>query len=237
MRVHWLQHVPFEGLGSIDAWLRGRHARVTATRFYEDATLPGVDALDLIVAMGGPMSVNDGQRLPWLAAEQRFLADAIDRGVAVLGVCLGAQSIARALGARVYPNAEREIGWWPVTGGSVDPGVPSWARNGAVNTVFHWHGETFDLPAGATPLASSEACAHQAFQVGDRVIGIQFHLETTKELVDGLVANCQQDLAAGRFVQSAERLTTSDACEFAGINRLMTETLDCLCGSSVDRAG
>jgi GMP synthase-like glutamine amidotransferase len=225
-----LQHVPFEGLGSIGAWLRTSGAEVTATRFHEEASLPDVRTLDLVIAMGGAMSVNDEPRLPWLAAERQFVAAAIDRGVAVLGICLGAQLIARASGARVYPNAEREVGWWPITGTSETADVPDWARKGAINTVFHWHGETFDLPRGAVRLARSEGCEQQAFQIGRHVIGIQFHLETTPDLVDGLIENGPEDLAPSRFVQTAEELRSASARRCAAANQLMVDTLEYLCG-------
>lgn len=230
MRVHWLQHVPFEGLGSIDAWLCARGARVSSTRFHESADLPDVATLDLVVAMGGPMSVNDDARLPWLSAEREFIARAVSRGTSVLGVCLGAQLMARALGAPVYRNTEKEIGWWPITGMADDANVPAWARKGAESTVFHWHGETFDLPPGATWLARSEACAHQAFQLGRRAIGVQFHLETTPPLARGLVDHCPEDLTPARFVQTGPEIAGAGEERFARINRHMVETLEYLCG-------
>jgi GMP synthase-like glutamine amidotransferase len=232
MHVHWLQHVPFEGLGTIEPWLRARDARVTMTRLYAGETLPDPRGLDLVVAMGGPMSVNDDERLPWLTGEFRFIREAIEGGVAVLGVCLGAQLIARAMGGRVFKNAEREIGWWPITGTSDAPDVPRWARKGASNPVFHWHGETFTLPNGSERLASSPGCENQAFRIGSRVIGIQFHLETTPALVQALTTNCPEDLAPGTFVEAALTLQSHDASEYASLHGLMTETLDSLTAST-----
>lgn len=160
MNVHILQHVPFEGIGSMEPWLRARSANINSTRFFEPWTLPDVNGLDLIIAMGGPMSVNDEAGLPWLVAEKQFIRAAIQQGVPVLGICLGAQLIASALGARVYAGKQREIGWFdieavPQAGGSFT--FPKTA------TVFHWHGETFDLPARAIHLARSAACEHQTF--------------------------------------------------------------------------
>ena len=104
MHAHFFQHVPFEGLGSIGPWLEARRAVVTATRFFEDAVLPEAEGLDLLIVMGGPMSVNDEELHPWLIAEKRFIAQAIRRGKAVLGVCLGAQLIAAALGRPGLPE-------------------------------------------------------------------------------------------------------------------------------------
>jgi GMP synthase-like glutamine amidotransferase len=212
-------------MGSIERWLGGVGAHLTTTRFYEGRDLPDVDELDLLVIMGGPMSANDYARYPWLLAELRFIREAIENDVAVLGVCLGAQLIARAMGARVYPNAEREIGWFPITGLSADRRAPAWTAKGVDTTVFHWHGETFEAPQGARRLACSEGCDQQAFQIGERVIGIQFHLETTPALLEGLVSNCRAELTPSRFVQSESEIVSAEPARFAAINELMAQTL------------
>jgi GMP synthase-like glutamine amidotransferase len=233
MRAHWFQHVPFEGLGSIDSWLHAAGAEVTSTKFFEDdPVLPRQDDVDLLVIMGGPMSVNDESPLTWLADEKRFVRKAIDRGTAVLGVCLGAQLIASALGARVYANGEREIGWLPITGLATDPGLPSWAAAGHETTVFHWHGETFDLPSDAEPLARSVACEHQAFRIGRHVIGLQFHLETTAASAHAIVANCRAELVPARYVQAESDILAADAARYSAINGLMAETLGYLLGGT-----
>src|SRR5436190_9205581 len=114
LKVHILQHVPFEGVGSMEPWLRSRGASVGFTRFFESWSLPEMDDVDFVIAMGGPMSVNDEATLPWLVAEKQFIREAVQQGVPLLGVCLGAQLIASALGSRVYPNAHREIGWFDI---------------------------------------------------------------------------------------------------------------------------
>ncbi|WP_218188034.1 type 1 glutamine amidotransferase [Desulfosarcina cetonica] len=116
MRAHYFQHVPFEGLGSIQDWLETAGYTVTATRFFEPWTLPALEEIDFLVVMGGPMSVNDTDQFDWLVAEKQFIHDAVMAGKAVLGICLGAQLIASALGARVYPNPVKEIGWFPIQG-------------------------------------------------------------------------------------------------------------------------
>lgn len=224
MRIHVLQHVPFEGLGSIAAWLAQRKARVSFTRFYEPAPhLPALAEVDCIIALGGPMSVNDEEELPWLRQEKRFIAGAIADGKAVLGICLGAQLIASALGARVYPGPEKEIGWFPILAEPASPGTFAFP---ASVKVFHWHGETFDLPAGAVRLAASVACRNQAFQLGALVIGLQFHLETTPESAAAILANCADELLANQpYIQPASALRAVPAIDYAGINRLMTDLL------------
>lgn len=225
MRVHVLQHVPFEGLGSIQAWLTRRGAQVTASRFFESDALPAVSSCDLVIALGGPMSVNDEAKLPWLAREKQFLADAIRSGKRVLGICLGAQLMASALGARVYAAPEKEIGWFPVFGeGSPGPAF----RFPECFRAFHWHGETFDLPRGARLLAGSRACRHQAFQVGARAVGLQFHLETTPAAVDALVAHCGHELVPQRFVQTEQQLRAAPSGDYSTLNALMEEVLDYL---------
>jgi GMP synthase-like glutamine amidotransferase len=223
MRAHTLQHVLFEGLGSISPWLAAAGYDVTATRFYQSAELPDVNDIDFLVVMGGPMSVNDEDRFPWLAAEKRFIGAAVQAGKPVLGVCLGAQLIASAEGARVFANPQKEIGWFPVRG--IDSGRQAHFRFPPSATVFHWHGETFDLPAAAVRLAQSEACPNQAFQLGRSVIGLQFHLETTPASSRDMVDNCRDELIPAKYVQSEEQILAADAQTYQSINHLMSEVL------------
>ncbi|NLC71280.1 MAG: C26 family cysteine hydrolase domain-containing family [Desulfuromonadaceae bacterium] len=228
MRAHYLQHVPFEGLGSIEPWLEAAGYGITVTRFHEGENLPNLDGMDLLVVMGGPMSVNDEDQFPWLAAEKKFIRDAIDANKPVLGICLGAQLIASALGARVFPNRCREIGWFPVQGVSHgDRGAFSFP---ASVEVFHWHGETFELPAGAIHLASSSGCVNQAFQFGRSVIGLQFHLETMPESAGELVLHCREDLIPGEYVQAEEVILSAKDVKYRTINHLMGEILSHLTG-------
>jgi GMP synthase-like glutamine amidotransferase len=177
LRAHYLQHVPFEGLCSIAPWLEAAGYELTNTRFFESAALPDLKKIDLLLVMGGPMSVNDEDEFPWLVSEKQFICEAIHLGKPILGICLGAQLIASATGARIYRNSLKEIGWFPIYGiSSNDRSIFSFPPS---VQVFHWHGETFDLPSGATRLAKSDKCENQAFQISKSVIGLQFHLETT----------------------------------------------------------
>lgn len=227
MNVHILQHVPWEGLGSIRSWLAARRATVHWTRFYESPRLPEIADLDLVIALGGPMSVNDEAVLPWLTDEKRFVAEAIRAGTSVLGVCLGAQLIASALGARVYPARHKEIGWFDIERTSESGSL---FRLPKTVTVFHWHGETFDLPPGAVHLARSAACENQAFQIDTSVIGLQFHLETTPESADAIIAHGRDELVEGTFVQPEADMRRVPAGSYVRINGLMDEVLTYLNG-------
>lgn len=223
MRAHYFQHVPFEGLGSIEPWLHANGYDITSTRFFESADLPDLQAVDFLVVMGGPMSVNDEEEYPWLALEKQFIRAFIEKGRPVLGICLGAQMIANAMGANVFPNAVKEIGWFPVHAlATRDSPVFQFPP---AETVFHWHGETFDLPAGAIPLARSEGCENQAFQLGRRVIGLQFHLETTPWSAKEIVSHCRDELVPSRYVQTEEQILSASPSRFQSINLLMSDVL------------
>ena len=202
--VQVLQHVPFEGPGSIAGWLSAQRADVGTTRLFADDPLPRADRIGALIALGGPMSVNDEDALPWLRPEKQLVRDAVARGIPVLGVCLGApvdRKRSRRPASTAAPPAR--IGWFPVHG---VPDVAPGFQFPAESLVFHWHGETFDLPAGAVRLAGSAACENQAFQVGRNVVALQFHLETTPANVAALVEHCRDELVAGPYVQSEHEL-------------------------------
>lgn len=179
--IHYLQHVSFEGPGSIAAWAERKGHSLTYTRFYAQERLPAPDAIDWLVVMGGPMGVDDEAAYPWLRQEKEFIKAAVSEGKTVIGICLGAQLIAGVLGAGVYPNPQKEIGWFPVQltgdalGHSLFEGFPEEL------TVFHWHGDTFDLPENALPIASSRACRNQGYLYRERVLGLQFHFEISSQ--------------------------------------------------------
>lgn len=226
MRAHYLQHVPFEGLGSIENWLGSAGYQITGTQFFKSAVLPDLSNIDLLIAMSGPMSVNDEIEFPWLVAEKNFIRQAIESGTSVLGICLGAQLIASAMGADVFSNRAKEIGWFPVHG--VSCVGASFLKFPPSTQVFHWHGETFDLPSGATLIAKSEGCQHQAFQIGTSVVGLQFHLETTPESVRDLVSNCRDELIPSQYVQTEAEILSAEPDNYNAINQMMGEVLSFL---------
>ena len=223
MRAHYLQHVPFEGLGSIEPWLLAAGYFISCTPFFQSTNLPELTEVDLLIVMGGGMSVNDEREHPWLAIEKDYVRKAIEADKPVLGVCLGAQLIASASGSKVYPNPVKEIGWFPIEN------VPTQSENvfrfpDSVD-VFHWHGETFDLPDEAVRLARSDGCENQAFQLGSSVIGIQFHLETTPAAAETLVSNCRNEIVPGKYVQSEDDILAASQAHCNTINALMDDVL------------
>jgi GMP synthase-like glutamine amidotransferase len=225
MKVHWLQHLPFEGLGSMGTYFRQKGLPSTSTHFYLNQPLPSLNDFDWLIIMGGFMGANDDGEYSWLTAEKAFIKKAIDCGKVVIGVCLGAQLIAAALGAKVYKNKYKEIGWFDI--------MPS---NDAKKTIlsdcfaetqdaFHWHGDTFDLPKGAIHLASSQACKNQGFVLDNRVVGFQFHLETTQATAKDLIEHCRNELDGSKYVQSESEML-SDISRFDRINNVMCSILD-----------
>jgi GMP synthase-like glutamine amidotransferase len=223
MRAHYLQHVPFEGPGTIAPWLETAGYLVTATKLYESTSLPPLDQIDILIIMGGPMSVNDEERFPWLRMEKQYIKQSIESGRAVLGICLGAQLIASAMGESIYPNRRKEIGWFPVQG-IVSEHEKSFVFPPIID-VFHWHGETFDLPEGAVLLATSEGCKNQAFQIGSKVIGLQFHLEVTPEAAHAIVTNCRAEILPSMFVQPEAVILDQPPDKYRKINDLMAQIL------------
>jgi len=188
-RVLAFRHVPFEGLGRIEPVLRAHAYDIDYADLYlPSAPLPDISRYHALIFMGGPMSVNDD--LPNLRREEQYIRDAISRGIPLLGVCLGAQLIAHALGAAVRRNPVSEIGWFEIEFTQAARRDPLFQALTAPQPVFHWHGETFDLPPGAELLASSQRCPNQAFRVGDDIYGLQFHLEVTPPMIADW---CRQD--------------------------------------------
>ena len=203
MRVHWLQHVPFEGLGCMEDWFLSRGHNLSCTRMFEAPDLPSPEDFDWLVVMGGPMGVNDQAKYPWLKPEIELIKATLKQSKRILGICLGAQLMAAALGAKVKKNLYKEIGWFHVQSqgmgnDSLGKVLPPRFR------AFHWHGETFDVPEHAMPLGSSEATICQGFRTGPRGLALQFHLELCPEDVGRLTEACSADLTPGPYAQAPE---------------------------------
>ncbi len=225
MRIQIFQHVPFEGPGTIAPFFhaQGIH-QVHITHFYRDEQPLSTTVYDFLVIMGGPMGVHDESRFSWMTREKRAIEEALAQEKRVLGICLGAQMIAHVAGAQVGPLGYREIGWHPVSTRR------DW-QAGVFGDLFperfvplHWHGDTFDLPPTALALGSSDACRQQGFALGQRVVGLQFHLEFNASSIRRLCRNASDELASPGFVQSEEEML-AQAWRFDDCHQMMSTLL------------
>lgn len=227
MTISVLQHAAFEGPGEIGTWAANHGHKLRTHHLYRGDALPALDAFDLLLVMGGEMNIYEYRDYPWLKPERQLIEAALKQGRRVIGICLGAQLIADALGARVAQNPVYEIGWLPVTfsaeGRTALPALPKTA------TVLHWHGDTFDLPPGATRVASSEGCVEQGYVIPGKCLGLQFHLEVDPDLVK-LYVEGQPHWPKGDYVQKPETIL-SEAGKYHGPNRdFLHGILDQFCG-------
>lgn len=198
-----LQHIACEPPGVFEDVLRERGAVLRRVEIDAGEPLPDWREFDSIIAMGGPMSVNDEAELPWLIEEKRAIGDAVRAGVPYWGVCLGVQLLAASLGARVYPGPEPEVGLLPVELTAEGHADPVFGGLGDALVTLQWHGDTFDLPVGAVRLASSPAYVNQAFRF-ERAYGVQFHLEVSAEMA-------REWAEVPAYVASLERTLEADA--------------------------
>ena len=192
------QHVANEPAGIIEDFLAGQNVPFRYIRIFETNEVPRVRASHLVF-MGGPMSVNDERELPWLVQEKALIRESVSAGRPVLGICLGAQLIAQALGARVFAGEKREVGWAPVTLTDDGKDDPLFAGGDPSLTVFHLHGDTYELPPDARNLARTAAYEQQAFRWGEVVYGFQFHLEFT----DSIIARLASEAESKRYIEEA----------------------------------
>lgn len=207
MRVHAIEHVPYEGPALIAEWAVERGHTLTTTLALTEA-YPLVEEVGLLVVMGGPMGVGETDRYPWLVAEKDYLRATLEAGTPTLGVCLGAQLIIDVEGGSVYRAERPEIGWYPVLRTEAAWRDPVFGEFPDTLTAGHWHADTFSLPGSAVPMVSTGACPNQAFTLWDgRVAGVQFHLEWTPAALDELIAHCSADLdEVGPYIMSRDEM-------------------------------
>lgn len=212
-RITVLQHFWCENAGIFDTALSELGHQVAYVKLFDNEALPVPDSFDGLLVMGGPMNVDEIDRNPWLVAERELLTTCIRDDRAMMGICLGAQHIARAGGARVYPKRPKEIGLFPISLTAEAKADPLFSLFADPQEVFQWHGDTFDLPAGAVRLAGSPRFEQQAFRMGKRIYALQFHLECTLDLVRKLSTACASELAElpmeDKFSPEDPRLATS----------------------------
>jgi len=183
-RILVFQHVPYEPLGALDPLIRGRRHRIKYVNFgREPLAEPSLQGYQALIILGGPMNIGQEALFPHLDIEKKLILQAIEADIPVLGICLGAQLIASALGANVHPMTNAEIGWYPLHATNQGSADPLFREFGESEPIFQWHAYTFDLPVGATRLITSENCPNQAFKVGSNVYGFQFHLEADLALI------------------------------------------------------
>ena len=185
MKVTCIRHLHFGGLGSFETVLlnAGFDIKFWTVGVDDLATLDPVSP-DLLIVLGGPMSVYQTDAFPFINDELRIIDRRLSVAKPLFGSCAGAQLIASALGARVYPGEKPELGWAPLSLSTTGQTSPVRHLAAELTHVLHWHGDVFDLPTGATCLASTQACENQAFALGDQVLGLQFHAEASDAIVD-----------------------------------------------------
>jgi GMP synthase-like glutamine amidotransferase len=211
LKIHCLQHMEKETLGNIGAWIVQKRHTLTKTLLYEETLFPEPEEFDLLLIMGGTMSVYQEEDYPWLKPEKEFIRKVIKSGRPILGSCFGAQIIAEILGGKVTTNRFKEIGWHKVRSlerknlsNRISSELPSCMY--PEFTAFMWHGDTFEIPADAVRLFESEACQNQGFIYKENVLGLQFHPEADRQWIRNLIDNSGHELVEGKYIQSEKEI-------------------------------
>lgn len=224
MKVHILQHADFEGPGYVFDWAKENNHSISFTKFFEAFSIPLPTDIDFLIILGGPMSIDEESKYPWLAGEKDYVFEMINKGKKVLGICFGSQLIADALGSEVFTMDEKEIGWFPIKKNSN-------TRNSWVNSLpddlvaFHWHGQTYDLPQGSERLFSSQATTNQGFSYKRKVYAVQLHLEIRSVDLNEMVKIMHDDLTEGKYVHTANEIM-GEKCHFAPNKKALFSLLD-----------
>jgi GMP synthase (glutamine-hydrolysing) len=222
-----LQHAAFEGPGEIAAWANLRGHVTHIHHLYRGDEFPALDSFDLLVVMGGEMNIYQDRDYPWLKPERNLIRSALQQSKKVVGICLGSQLIADALGSRVHQNAEYEIGWFLITftreGHHAFPELPLQA------TVLHWHGDTFELPSGATRLALSQGCLEQGFVIKKKCLGLQFHFEVDPALAKQMVEGSSDNWPKGMYVQTPQAILSDASIHYEQNQKILYGLLNWFC--------
>ncbi len=225
MNILFVTHASFEKPGSIETWVKRNNHNSIEVCPYAGQSLPAIDNFDMLVVMGGPQSTIEIDKSPYLKDEIELIKQALNMNIRIVGVCLGAQLISEALGAKTERSPNKEIGMYPVDlldGARQDPIFSDFPVK---FEVMHWHSDMPGLTDGIKLLAKSEGCPRQIYRFGDRVYGFQCHFELTRELVATMIEHCESDLKAGKYVMTSEQLM---ALDYSKINAQMDKVLDYL---------
>jgi GMP synthase-like glutamine amidotransferase len=226
MKIHCLLHETFEGIASISDWISIHNHSVSYTRIFLNEPFPDTIDFELLIIMGGSASVYEEEKYQWLKEEKQFIKKAISSNCKILGICLGAQLLADVFKSRVYKGPEKEIGWFPVSFNKSELAYLTFLPEQM--TVFHWHGDTFDIPKGAIRIGSTEPIQNQGFMIDDHIFAIQFHLEMNENQVQQMLLHGGNDLAQkGNYIQSKNQIISQHEY-FKSNNQLMFDLLDFL---------
>jgi GMP synthase-like glutamine amidotransferase len=222
MRILFLQHDPLDGPGAMIEWAEARGHTVATCLICEGAPLPPIESFDLLVSLGGPMGAYEEDLLPWLGIEKQYLRQTVAAGKKILGLCLGCQLLAEALGGKAFRHTCKEFGWQPI---EPLPQGADWFGTQKPFKAFQWHGDTYSLPPEAVQIATNGACDQQAFVIGNQVLGLQFHLEWTEQMARDALADPGAAPPKSPFVQSPEEIL-SDPFLFESGKKLFSLILD-----------
>jgi GMP synthase-like glutamine amidotransferase len=226
MRIHIIQHMPFETAGYLTTWANQPNNFVTVSRPYESEWYPSLESFDLCIVLGGSMSAKDTQKYPWLGRELDFLEKSVKKRKKMLGICLGAQLISRVLGGTVYQSLYREIGWHSLRLTPAAKSLPLFRRFPDSWTAFHWHKDTFSIPPMGYRIVETDGCANQGFLYEDHVMALQFNMESDVETVEALLRNCREDLVLGSYVQTEAEIRAGLRTHLASMHLLFEEWLN-----------
>jgi GMP synthase-like glutamine amidotransferase len=229
-KVHSLEHVHFEDTAGLSTLLSSKGYKLNRSRLYDGDSLPEINSFELLLVMGGPMSVHDEDKFDWLKPEKKFIEKCISSGKKIIGICLGAQLLADVLGAKVFKNRYREIGWHNVRQAGDSKKSRIFHGFPEEFTAFQWHGETFDIPSGCIKTSESEACENQSFIYDERIAALQFHLESTEISINNLIKYCGDEIISSPYIQNPEFILKNMHEKCANNEKLLDHLLDNISG-------